>query len=100
MLLIILLMLTSFSDVVDKVGDTFGVMGTQDLASPILDARTEAIALGKSETELLTITKELSSNFLELWVLLISSLKLSNLFSIFACFSLLMSPSFSLSTCF
>ena len=56
-------LLVSFSEIVDEVGKQFGVMGTQDLAGPLVDAQPELIALGKSSTDWLTIVETLSSEF-------------------------------------
>ena len=55
--------LEEFSAIVDNVGQEFGVMGAQDLATPIAEATQEAIILGRNVDELVGITKELSTNF-------------------------------------
>lgn len=55
--------LKSFSEVVDSVGQQFGVMGAQDLGQGFVNARPDAIALGKDVQDLVTITNTLSSEF-------------------------------------
>ena len=55
--------LGKWSAIVDKAGETFGVMGSQDLAQPIVDANQAAIALGKDIGDIVTITESLSSEF-------------------------------------
>lgn len=55
--------LGKWSAIVDKAGETFGVMGAQDLAQPIVDANQAAIALGKDIGDIVTITESLSSEF-------------------------------------
>ena len=52
-----------FSEVMDKAGETFGVMGAQELGTPLAAARVEALTLGKSVDDLIGITVELSKNF-------------------------------------
>lgn len=55
--------LGKWSAIVDKAGETFGVMGAQDLAQPIVDANQATIALGKDIGDIVTITESLSSEF-------------------------------------
>jgi len=55
--------LKAYSEHIDKLGEEFGVMGTQDLAEPIIGARHEAIMLGKDTADLIEITKGLSDEF-------------------------------------
>jgi len=52
-----------FSGKVDEVGTAFGVMGTQELVGPLLEAEIATAGIGVSMSELIEITSTLSDNF-------------------------------------
>ena len=55
--------LTTFSAIADKAGESFGVMGAQDLAGPIQKASVEAQRLGFTVDDVLNFTTSLTANF-------------------------------------
>ena len=55
--------LTSFSGKVDAIGAEFGAFGVQELAGPITAAEGEAIMMGKSLEDVISLTSQLGEDF-------------------------------------
>ena len=55
--------LKSSSEVTDKLGQKFGVMGSQDLTGPVMAQRQQVQALGKDVDDISDVMSELSENF-------------------------------------